>query len=198
MIDEERRVEKPDHMAPMPALAVAYRVPDPIGAMDEYLATVLLSDLLGDGDASRLYQRLVKKDQLATHVASRVGTFGDPFDMRDPTMLQLLAYHPNATVDQLLAAIDEEVEAAAEGVDGKELERVVTTNASSHLRRLDNLLSRAMVIAAFEQQRGRAELVNELPAALAEVTPDDVARAAATWLESRSRAILSVVPGGAG
>jgi predicted Zn-dependent peptidase len=195
VIDEERRVEKPDPMAPMPALAVGYRVPDPIGEVDAYLAAVVLCDVLADGDASRLYQRLVKTDQLATHVGGHLGTFGDPFDVRDPTMLQLMAYHPAATVDQLLAAIDEEVDAAAEGVDAAELERVVTTMASSHLRRLDNLLQRAMAMAAFEQQRGRAELVNELPAGLANVSPGDVAAAAREWIRPDRRAVLAVVPG---
>ena len=195
VIDGERRLEKPDRMAPMPAVAVGYRVPDPIADVERYLATVVLCEVLADGDASRLHQRLVKTDKLATHVGGLVGTFGDPFDVRDPTMLQLLAYHPAATVDQVLTAIDEEVAAVAAGVDRAELERVVTTMASAHLRRLDNLLQRAMVIAPFEQQRGRPELVNELPAALAEVSPDDVAAAARDWLQPNRRAVLSVVPG---
>ena len=60
------------------------------------------------GTASRLYQRLVKRDQLATHVGGMLGTFGDPFDMRDPTMLQLLAYHPGGDIEPLLDALDEE------------------------------------------------------------------------------------------
>ncbi len=196
LIDEERRLEKADPMAPVPAIAVGYRVPDPIDDIDRYLATVVLCEILTDGDASRLHQRLVKTEQLASHVGGLLGTFGDPFDVRDPTMLQLLAYHPGATVDQVLAAIDEEVDAVASGVDGPELERVVTNMASAHLRGLDNLLHRAMVIAPFEQQRGRPELVNELPAALDRVSDDDVAAAAREWLRSDRRAVLSVVPGG--
>ena len=48
-----------------------------------------LTDVLAEGTASRLYQRLVKRDQLATHVGALLGTFGDPFDMRDPTRFAL-------------------------------------------------------------------------------------------------------------
>ena len=43
-----------------------------------------------DGEGSRLHQRLVKEDRVASHIGGMIGTFGDPFDVRDPTMLQLL------------------------------------------------------------------------------------------------------------
>ena len=90
---EERRAIHHDPLAPLAAVAVAYRVPDPINEWEDYVAAAVLTDLLADGTASRLYQRLVKRDQLASHVGAMLGTFGDPFDVRDPTMLQLLAYH---------------------------------------------------------------------------------------------------------
>jgi predicted Zn-dependent peptidase len=178
-------------------VAVAYRVPDPLNQFEDYVATSVLTDLLGDGTASRLYQRLVKRDQLATHVGGLLGTFGDPFDMRDPTMLQLLAYHPAGDVGPLLEALDEEVaEVRAGGATEEEVDRVVTTMTAQTIRRLDDIMNRALAAAAFEQQRSRAELLSELPAVLAAVTPDDITRVAGEWLEPRSRAVLEVVPGG--
>jgi predicted Zn-dependent peptidase len=54
-----------------------------------------------------------------------------------------------------------------------------------------------MLVAAFEQQRAHAELINEIPQALARVTPGDVSRIAATWLQPSKRAVLDVHPGGA-
>lgn len=195
----ERRGVKTDPMAPMPALAAGYRVPDPIASFDEFLAAVVLVEVLSDGDASRLHQRIVKRDRLASHLAGMVGTFGDPFDVRDPTMLQVLAYHPGATADQVLAAIDEEVEKVAGGSIGiDELQRVVVSITSGHLRRLDQLLQRAMTMCTLEQQRGRAELCNEIPDLLASVTPEAVSTVAARWMRPDARAVLEVVPGGAG
>jgi zinc protease len=193
---EERRAAKYDPMAPMPALAAGYRVPDPINRMDPYLASVVLVEVLTDGEGSRLHQRLVKDDRLASHVGGMIGTFGDPFDVRDPTMLQLLAYHPGGTADQVLAAIDEEVARIVEdGIDDEELHRVQTSLISAHLRRLDNLLQRSMFMATLEQQRSRAELVNELPELLAAVEADTVVAAAAEWLRGDRRAVLEVRPG---
>ena len=193
----ERRQVKVDAMAPMPALAVGYRVPDPIAAFDDYLAAVVLTEVLTDGEASRLHQRLVKKERVATHVGGMVGPFGDPFDVRDPTMLQILAYHPGATADEVLRALDEEVARVADGVTAGELDRVVTSIVSSLLRRLDNLLQRAEVIAALEQQRSAAELVNELGDHVAAVTPGAVVEAAGRWMGTSGRAVLEVRPGAA-
>jgi zinc protease len=195
--DEERRGVHHDPLAPLAALAVAYRVPDPVNQFDDYVAAAVLTDLLADGTASRLYQRLVKRDQLATHVGGMLGTFGDPFDMRDPTMLQLLAYHPPGGVDPILDALDEEVAAVgAGGATEEEVDRVVTTMTAQTIRRVDDIMNRALAAAALELERGRAELLSELPAALAAVTPDDITRVAEQWLQPNSRAVLEVVPGG--
>jgi len=194
----ERRQSKVDAMAPMPALAAGYRVPNPIAEFEAYLAAVVLVEVLTDGEASRLHQRLVKNDRVASHVGGMIGTFGDPFDVRDPTMLQLLAYHPGATADQVLAAIDEEVERIVDdGVADDELHRVQTSLVSGHLRRLDPLLQRSMLLATLEQQRGHGELVNEIPGLLGAVDAASVVKAAESWLRATGRAVLEVQPGGA-
>src|SRR5947207_2868747 len=156
---EERRAIHHDRLAPLAAVAVGYRVPDPINQWEDYVASAVLTDLLADGTASRLYQRLVKRDQLASHVGGLLGTFGDPFDVRDPTMLQLLAYHPPGGVDPLVGAIDEEVAAVgAGGATEEEVDRVVTTMTAQTIRRLDDSMNRALAAACLEQQRSRAEL----------------------------------------
>ena len=193
--DGERRAVRDDALAPTPALAVGYRVPDPIDAMDEYVPTVVLAQVLGGGEASRLYQRLVKRDRLATHVHASVSLFDSPFEVRDPTMLSLVAFHHEpAEVDAILAAVDEEVEAVAERVEAEELERVVNSMSSGYLRRIDNRMYRGLTCAVLEQQRSRAELLDELPAIWAETTPAEVAKAAETWPSPAGRAVLEWRP----
>ncbi|HMC52924.1 MAG TPA: pitrilysin family protein [Acidimicrobiales bacterium] len=193
--DGERRAVHHDELAPAPAVAIASRVPDPVDAMDEYVPTVVLAHVLAGGEASRLHQRLVKRDRLATHVSGSVSLFDAPFDVRDPTVLSVVAFHHEpAEVDGLLAALDQEVAAVAERVEPEELERVVNAMSSAYLRRIDNRMFRGLTSAVLEQQRGRAELLNELPARWAEVTPSAVASAAERWVLPARRAVLEWRP----
>ena len=64
-----------------------------------------------------------------------------------------------------------------------------------YLREVDPVLGRALTMSVFEQQRGRAELVNEVPALLAQVTDAQVQAAAATL--GLDRAVLELRPEGA-
>ncbi|OHV47017.1 peptidase M16 [Parafrankia soli] len=195
---EERREALTDKLAPRPALAVGYRVPDPDTDLPAFLATYLLTDVLTTGDASRLERRLVQKDRSVTAVSSYVGTFGDPFDQRDPLLLTLEARHAgDSTADTVLAAVDEELDRlAGDGLEPGELERVQAQVASAILRESDDALGRALAMATFELHRGRPELLNELPGLLSEVTADAVA-AAAGALRTQGRSVLELRAGAA-
>lgn len=192
--EAERRAQVHDAAAPLPAVAIGYRVPDPVDAFDEYLATLLAIDVLVDGTASRLAQRLVQRDGLATHVGGYAGTFGDAFAQRDPVIAQLVAYFTGG-LEPLLTALDEELVDVATEVSGDELDRVVVGNVAAHLRRCDDLLSRAELLAALEQVHGSTDLIVELPERLAAATPDEVADACGRWFATDRRAILEVVAG---
>jgi zinc protease len=197
-LTEERRSSYTDPHAPMPALAMAWRVPDPVKEFEAYLPYVVLAEVLTDGDASRLVKRLLLDDAIATSVAGYLGLMGDPFDVRDPTaMLLQVHYPPEVTAEQVITAVDEELTRVAEGgLEPGELSRVQARLAAHLLREVDAVLGRTLTMAVLEQQRGRAELINELPALLAAITADQVIAAAAT-LRPQRRAILEVLPGGA-
>ncbi|HKC27568.1 MAG TPA: pitrilysin family protein [Jatrophihabitans sp.] len=197
-LTSERRDQHHDPHAPLPAVALGYRVSDPIGQLDELLATVLLTEVLSEGDASRLQRRLVHRDHLVTDISAYVGEFGDPFDERDPTALTISAHYPTETeLDSVLTAVDEEIDRVAEGgLERGELDRVRTRLASVLLRDLDPVISRTLDFAKFELLRGRADLISELPERLAAVTDADVRRAAEALRPDR-RAVLELVAGGA-
>jgi predicted Zn-dependent peptidase len=194
----ERRARHDDPHAPIPAVAVGYRVPDPVGSFDQHLAVLLLAELLGDGDAARLQQRLVQRDHLVTDVSVYLGEFGDPFDERDPSALTISAHYPDAgSLEQILRALDEELDSLAhDGLQPGELDRVRTRLVSVLLREADSVLNRTLELAKFELIFGRAGLLGELPARLAAVSEDAV-RAAAGALRPDRRAVLELVAGGA-
>ena len=194
----ERRAVTTDAHAPIPAVAIGYRVPDPVAQLDEHLAGVLLSEILAEGDASRLQRRLVHRDRLVTDVSAYLGEFGDPFDERDPTAFTITAHYPNPeSLERILAAVDEELaRVAADGLEPGELDRVRTRTVSVLFREMDAVLSRALEFAKFELIFGRAELISELPDRLTAVTGADV-QAAAAALSPERRAVVELIAGGA-
>ncbi|PZS16873.1 MAG: peptidase M16 [Pseudonocardiales bacterium] len=196
-LSAERRATHDDPHAPIPAVAIGYRVPDPVGSLDELLAHVMLVEALSEGDASRLQQRLVQRDQLVTDIAAYIGEFGDPFDERDPTALTITAHYPDAaSLEAILRAVDEELARIADdGLAPGELDRVRTRLVSMLLRELDAVISRTLSFAKFELIHGRAELIAELPERLAAVTEQAV-QAAASRMRPERRAVLELIAGG--
>jgi predicted Zn-dependent peptidase len=197
-LTEERRQSYTDRLAPLPAFAAAWRVPDPVADFAAYLPYVVLAEVLTDGDASRLVQRLVLTDRSVTYVAGYVSFMGDAFDVRDPTAFLLQAHlPPGGDVNAVLAATHEETERVAQdGLNAGELARTVARMSTHLFRDADTVLSRALKFAVMQQQRGDAGLVAELPRLLAEVTEQQVRAAAASLAPSR-RAVVDVIPGGA-
>lgn len=194
----ERRAQHHDAHAPLPAVAVGYRVGDPVNDLDGHLANLLLTEILSDGDASRLQRRLVQRDHLVTDISAYLGEFGDPFDERDPSLLNLVAHYPDArTLEAILGAIDEEISrVATDGLEPGELDRVRTRLVSVLFRELDAVLSRTLELAKFELIHGQAGLLAELPVRLAAVSEDAV-RAAAAALKPERRSVLELIAGGA-
>jgi predicted Zn-dependent peptidase len=182
-----------DPLAPAPAVAIGWRVPDPVGDFDTYLGTVLLNEVLSEGDASRLERRLLHTDRIAVAQSSYLGLFGDPFDVRDATLMLTQVHHPaEVPVDRVLTAVNEEVDrVATDGVSAEELGRVKARVEVQLLHQADSVLGRTLGFAAAELIHGRAELAGELAARLARVTPDQV-RTAARGLSPDTAAVLEL------
>jgi predicted Zn-dependent peptidase len=192
---QERRATVHDRLAPAPAVALAWRVPDPVD-LTGYLPYVVLSEVLTDGDASRLQERMLLRDRSATHISGYLGLLGDPLDARDPTPLLLEVHHPEETsVETVLDTVDQEIRRLADGgLEQEELDRTVARMTARYLREVDSVLGRATTMSVFEQQRDRAELVNELPGLLRQVPSQAVQDAAAT-LTKDTRTVLELRPG---
>lgn len=192
---QERRATVHDRLAPAPAVALAWRVPDPKD-LGTYLPYVVLAEVLTDGDASRLQERMLLEDRSATHISGYLGLLGDPLDAREPTLMLLEVHYPDETpLETVLTTVEEEIAKLADkGLDRAELDRTVARMTARYLREVDSVLGRATTMSVFEQQRGRAELVNELPGLLRAVTAEQVQRAAGT-LTKDTRTVLVLRPG---
>ncbi len=191
----ERRSSYVDDLAPLPAVAAAWRVPDPIADFANYLPYVVLAEVLTDGDASRLVERLVRTERSVTSIGGYLGFMGEPFEVRDPTAFVLQAHlPPGGDVEKVLRRVDEELDRLATGglADG-ELARTQARIATHLLEETDAVLGRALRMAVLEQQRASALLINDLPTLIAEVTEEQIVAAAAA-LRPHRRAAVEVVP----
>ncbi|GAA2869207.1 peptidase M16 [Actinoplanes cyaneus] len=195
-IDGERRESYTDRIAPLPAVAAGYRVPDPIAAFEAYLPFSVLAEVLTDGDASRLVERLVQRDRSVTNVGGYLGFMGDEYQVRNPTALLLQAHMPpGGDAGKVLRTIDEELDRLTTGgLKPGELERTQARMSARLLQGTDEVLGRALPMAVLELQRGRPGLLNELPKLISEVTAEQIVTAAAT-LRPERRAVVEVLPG---
>lgn len=195
-LDQQRRESYVDPRAPLPAISAAWRVPDPNGELTAYLPYVVLSELLTDGDASRLVDRLVQKDRTATSIGGYLGFMGEPFSVQGPTAFVLQAHlPPDGDADKVMDTMDEEFRRLADdGVDNSELARIKARIAAQVLRDDDSVMNRALRISTAAALHGDGEIANSMVRQLGEVTAEQIRQAAATLTPNR-RASIEVIPG---
>jgi predicted Zn-dependent peptidase len=195
-LDGERRETYTDRLAPLPAVAGGWRVPDPVGEFEAYLPYVVLAEVLTDGDASRLVERIVQRDRSATTIGGYIGFVGDEYGVRNPTALLLQAHlPPGGDAEKVLRTVDEELDRLTTGgLQPGELARTQARMATHLLRDTDAVLGRALPMAVLELQRGNPALLNDLPRLVGEVTEAQIVAAAAK-LQPNRRAVVEVVPG---
>jgi predicted Zn-dependent peptidase len=193
----ERRGEVTDEHATAPAFAVAWHAPDPAADPPAHLATAVLAEVLAEGDAGRLQDRLLLRDRSAVSVEAYLGTFGDPFEQRDPMLFTISVTHPpQRDGETVLATVQEELDAlATDGLRAGELDRVLARLRAQLLRQRDQVIGRTLALTQFQQQHGSAERLWELDELIAGVSAEQV-RAAAAALTTDSRSVLVLHAGG--
>jgi zinc protease len=148
---------------------------------------------LGEGKASRLYNRLVRELQLAQDVDAeqRSGRLGSTF------VIELTA-RPDVRLDELLRVTDVELAALAADVTDQELERAknaVLTGLISVLQRVGGFGGRADRLNMYAQYTDDPGYLDRDVARYATLAPTAVVEAVRRWLSS-PRVLLSVVPHG--
>jgi zinc protease len=154
-------------------------------------------ELLHNGEASRLYQLLVKEKQVAVSVDGGVNwPLGNPFEYKGPTLMtSFIVAPPGMKEADILAAYDQAVSAlATNGPSAAELERIRAKMRSDWYDPLEIPISRASVLSHAVLFDGNAESVNEMPVQIATVTSADVRAFAAKYLVKTNRTIIYRVP----
>jgi len=191
----ERRSNQPDKLARVPALAIGYRMPAH-GTREAVIAAVA-GELLHNGQASLLYQHLVKDKQVAISVDGGVNwPLGNPFEFKGPTLMtSFIVSPPNTSQQNILAAFDGVVaDLISKGPDQAQLTRISAKMRSDWYSQLELPISRASALSHAVLFDGNAESVSTLPAEIATVMPADIRSFAAKYLVSSNRTIIYRVP----
>jgi zinc protease len=194
----ERRLDQTDPLARVPAIAVGYKMP-PRGSPDHVPAAVL-GDVLVNGDASRLYQGLVKGKELLLQVQGGMNwPLGDAWTFNGPTLLTVFAlYKPNADAKGIVDAMHAEIQKiASQGVPAADLSRIKTKMRSDFYSNLELFINRADSIALAQLLGGSAAELNEIPARIDAVTSADLQRVASTYLTAANRTVVDRKPAAA-
>jgi predicted Zn-dependent peptidase len=194
----ERRATQPDKFAQVPALAIGYRMP-PRTSHDAVVGAVV-GELLHNGQASLLYQALVKEKQVALSVDGGANwPLGNPFEYDGPTLLtSFLVYPPNNKENDVVSAYDVVIAGlGTKGPSSAEMDRIRTKMRSDWYGQLEIPVERASVLAHATLFDGNPQRVNEIPDELAKVTAEEVRAFARKYLVNANRTIIDRVPASA-
>ncbi|GAA2108123.1 pitrilysin family protein [Actinomadura alba] len=157
----------------------------PADGTHELEAAELATEILGGGSGSRLYDRLVRRDEIATELGASVIRFVD-----GPSAALIQAMGPDT--EAIAAAIDEELEAfAANGPDEDEAVRAVALAERGFLESTETVTGLANSLSQQATQFGDPARVFSAPARAAAVTSADIQNVAARWLAPGARAVVT-------
>jgi zinc protease len=183
----ERRVVVRKY-AQLPILMVAYHVPE--SASPDYYALSLLQTILLSGQSSRMYQRIVDKDQLAISIS---GGFG--FSL-DPNLFTMTA-QPKAGIEPQAVekAIYEELERVKKDeVADKELEKARNIALATFYRQMSTINGRANTLGAYEVFFGDYHKLFTAVDSYKKVSKADVQRVAQKYFGEKNRTVATLIP----
>ena len=174
--------------AQLPILQMGYHVPATSHA--DYYALQALETILFSGQSSRMYKRLVDKDQLALSVGG-----GSDFAF-DPTLFEISA-QPKAGIDPAAVekAIDEELDRVkADAVTDEELEKAKNNLLSGFYRTIKTISGRSNAIGTYEVFFGDYRKLFTAADDFAKVSKADVQRVATQYFTANNRTVATLVP----
>lgn len=196
--EEEKRLEKTDPLAPRPAVAWAYHVPE--RGTPEWYAMLVIDAMLTDGDDSRLHQRMVQEKGYASNVPGGVNwPLGNAYNYNGPMIWSAFLIHdPRHSEEEITAELDAIVEDLQTNlVSEEEMNRAMTKLRSSLYDTVGDgnrvgLVDLLAVFALFDDDPAR---INRLEQEFDVVTPDLIRETAQEYLRQTNRSVITLKPG---
>ncbi len=174
--------------AELPLLMIGYHVPQTNHA--DFYAMNILRTILFQGESSRMYQRLVDKDQVALEVSSAMQPAFDP-------TLAIIVAQPKQGVDPEKCEKDiyEELERAkTTSITDQELEKAKNIRLMEFYHQMRTINGRANTIGTYEVFAGGYQKLFDAAKNYAAVTKDDVQRVAKAYFGANNRTVATLIP----
>jgi zinc protease len=174
--------------AQLPIMMVGYHVPKTDSP--EFYPLQILETIFFSGQSSRLYQRLVDKDQLALSVS---GGWDWAFD---PTLFEF-SVQPRAGVDtaKVEQVLYEEIARLQKGgITDEELEKAKNIRLAEFYRQMKTISGKSNVIGTYEVFLGDYHKLFNAAESYAKVSKEDVQRVAQQFLNENNRTVATLVP----
>jgi len=184
----EERVRRLYRPTPTRKLALGYHAPA-FGEAD-YSVLSLINEILFVGRSARVYQRLVRKEQLAAEVHAGIAPFVDPglYDI-------WITLQPDAALGKTLKVLDEELDRiTSKRVTAAELMRVKNRAELAFLMAMETSAGKAEQLGFYETVLGDAGKLMQRLEDFRAVTADDVLRVARKVLDAQGRTRIEVLP----
>jgi len=189
---QEKRAKLDDRLARLPRLDMAFK--GAFGNTPDAIALSVLATVLGGGDSSRLYQKLVKEKEAAVSVSAYFE------ERRGPGHFRITATpRPGKSLEEVETLIAEEIaKLQGEPPAEKEVLKVRSNARRNAVQARESSLRLAYRIgefATFYNDPGRIN--TQLDRTMA-VTPTAVQSAAKTYLNPNQRTVIHTLPAAAG
>jgi predicted Zn-dependent peptidase len=184
----ERRKTIEDAFAQTPRLDVVFKVPP--GNTEDWYALYVLANALGSGQASRLYQTLVKEKELAVNVFTEVE------DHRGPSTFDIaIMVRPGKDLKEVEKAVYAEIERLkTDPIADWELQKVRLSTRRLTAQRLQSTLFRAYLIGEMVVFYNDPNLINTRFSKIQNVSKEDIERVAKTYLMENNRTVVTTLP----
>jgi predicted Zn-dependent peptidase len=184
----ERRRTIDDPLARLPRVDVVFKIPPAMSPEEDPLS--VLGTVLGGGRSSRLYEQIVRQQQLASNVSAFAAT------NRGTGLFRIIALAvPGKSVEDIERAIDTEIEKVKAGsIADWEMEKARTSARSSFVSSVQSTLSRAILLSEYALFHDNPGLINTRAERIAAVKTEDVQRVARQFLTRENRTVVITNP----
>ena len=193
----EKKFSESDKLARTPALAFGYHLPDRMTR--DFFALSLLDPLLVSDESAKLYQALIKENQIASEVSGGFNYgLGNNFDYNGPMLYTFrVDYRPDLKGDDVLKVVDKVITAVQEhGISEDELRQAKVNFRSSFLENLEGGFGRSDLLAALALYDDDPHRINTILTELDRVTTAEVQTAAKKYLVPANRTSIDRRPEG--